>query len=215
MIGMGAIYSMPVATVVLIIINYVKGFFGSRGYLTFMLPVKRKTLYYSKLVSAFIYAALNASVLTVVGVIFLFVLEIDKISTLPEIFEFVLSGNPILVVTECFLLFNIIVFGEYAAITLIFEIITEFNLAVKPGGAKKIAGTIVATVVSAYVFIIVLFFSFIQDVYSYNILNDLSSGMRNFHDVASLTAVAAALLALGSVFMARSLYLIENKLNLN
>ncbi len=62
-----SISAYGVATVALIMIRFYKNFFTDEGYLTFTLPVKRSTLFNSKLLSAFIFNAATA-VVTLIGV---------------------------------------------------------------------------------------------------------------------------------------------------
>ena len=54
-----------VGTVVLLMVRFYKNFFTDEGYLTFTLPVKRSTLFNSKLLTSFIYNTATAIVLVV------------------------------------------------------------------------------------------------------------------------------------------------------
>lgn len=61
------IAAFPVVTVILVYVRYFKNFFTDEGYLTFTLPVPRRTLYLSKVLNALIW--MGASILVLLAVV--------------------------------------------------------------------------------------------------------------------------------------------------
>ncbi len=62
-----------IITTVLLFIRYFKNFFTDEGYLTFTLPVKRSTLYWSKTVNAFIWYCLTGAIIVLSLLIVFFI----------------------------------------------------------------------------------------------------------------------------------------------
>ena len=84
-----------IVTPLLCYIHYYKHFFSDRGYLTFTLPVPRKTLYLSKLLSTFIWSVGNAVITLLSACLLLLLLpSADEVSQFinPVIFEYLGEG---------------------------------------------------------------------------------------------------------------------------
>lgn len=72
-----AISAYSVATIVLVMVRFYKNFFTDEAYLTFTLPVKRSTLFNSKLLTAFIFNTATGIVITVALTVFLAIAPSD------------------------------------------------------------------------------------------------------------------------------------------
>ena len=220
LIGYSGMMSLPVATTVLIIKNFAGPLFTTRGYLTFMLPVKRSTIFKSKIVVGCVYEAMNlvvyAFVLTIFAAVFARSGYNPVMSAVTGLWHAIFNGPTMINVIKGVLISSIILIGEYASLTFIYAAITEFVLVIKPGGAKRVAWTIILLVVGFYMLMIFLLISLLADVFSSlgSGYYDLSQGTKLFYDVVGLASVTFATACLGAIFTLRPLYLIENRLNL-
>ena len=136
-IGTMALYSLPIATIVLLIKNYAGTMFSRRGSLTFMLPVSRSTLYWSKVLTGAVYEVMTTVVLSVA-------VTITSLIGAENYTNVIVSNTRTILQTfsliESILILNITVLIEFGFIVGIYEIITGFRLAVVPGGGKRQQG---------------------------------------------------------------------------
>ena len=215
MLGTLALYSLPVATIVLYVKNYVGTLFSHRGYLTFMLPVQRTTLYWSKVLAAVVYEAMSSLVL-LVAISIATSIGSSSVSIVTEVAKstannWFSSSSPL----EIFISLNITALIGYGVVVGIFELVTGFRLAVVPGGGKKIALTIVAIVVTAEIVFVLLIITLLEDIFTIGIAEDLvAEGLRSFYNVTTLFTVLLGVATFDVICMLRSLYLIRHRLNL-
>lgn len=78
MVFMLGVCAFIIVTKVLVYLRYYKNFFTDEGYLTFTLPVKRSTLYKSKLINGVIWdTAMTVTLLTMLAIILIFIHDCD------------------------------------------------------------------------------------------------------------------------------------------
>ncbi len=218
LLGTLSLYSLPVATVVLLVKNYVGTMFSRRGYLTFMLPVKRSTIYWSKVASAAVYQVMTAVVLYVSAAIAALINVDGYSSVVPEITDIADELARTSNFFENFIYSNILILAEFGFVVGIFELVTGFRLAVAPGGGKRIALTIILIVVTFDVLFVMLIVTAVGGIlsaaFSGSSAEIVPEWMRTFSNVTGQLSVLFAVATFDAVCVMRSLYLIEHRLNL-
>ena len=216
LIGFECIAVLPIANVVLIAVRYSGDFFGKKGYLTFMLPVRRRDLYFSKVLCGCVYVLMTyaVSALSIALIVFSVAIKTPYQTIMNEISYFITIPDTIQV-ADVILLSLVSVASNYLLVVFIYEIITGFNLNLRARGGKRVALTVVFTAVGAYVAFILLYLSlFAGGTSLINKIIYLSPAARSALPTLTLVALLAAELTLSAIFTLRSLHLVENRLNL-
>ena len=217
LLGTLSLYSLPVATVVLLVRNYFGSMFSRRGYLTFMLPVKRSTIYWSKVASAAVYLVMTTVVVYASAAI-VALLDADGYSSVTtEVTELTDTVIRMSNFFQNIINVNIFLLVEFGFIVGIFELVTGFRLAVAPGGGKRIALTIILIVVTFDVLFVMLIVTAVGGILSAAFSGSSVSvpeWMRTFSNITEQLSVLFAVATFDAVCVTRSLYLIEHRLNL-
>ena len=113
-----------ILTEILVYVRFYKHFFTDEGYLTFTLPVKRRTLFTSKVLNGVIFQA--ASIAVIIASVIIMTLFIppsfeDEIIT-DAVGGFIADGWIIAYLLECFVLFVILLFSSILSTYLIITI---------------------------------------------------------------------------------------------
>ncbi|MBP5177807.1 MAG: hypothetical protein ILP02_04420 [Clostridia bacterium] len=207
-LGVLGFYCFPVATIVLLIKNYAV-LFIRRGYLTFMLPVKRSTLVLSTVLTAGLFILMTAGVM-IVNAAFCAFLESLFI---PEyrLFGDLFFGD-INVLQTCTTLV-ILLLCALGFVTGVYMLITSFriNAALGKRNGGKIAAIVVGGTILLQTLALSLLIEGLSAIYPYAAYQtDVRAAYGTIVDLASIIG----LVTINAVFIVRALYLVENRLNL-
>lgn len=201
---------------ILIYVRYYKHFFSDEGYLTFTLPVKRRTLFTSKVLNGVIWQALTIIVIVVSIIAMLFFLPASEATmpdtSTPEAYEPIISAGWIFAyVLEALVLMALSSLVGVLSMYLIIAIganIVRKNKVIATIGIAYGASMVISTVTSIFVFLAMLYGVSAVEVFPEGPSN---LGLLIFFVLALVIAVLFTLavgLALGT------LRIIERKLNL-
>lgn len=89
-----AVIAFSLMTVIAICVRYYKSFFSDEGYLTFTLPVKRSTLFYSKVLNAVIWQTATIVVIAIAVIIVAVILPPAESSDIGGAFVLIMEDLP-------------------------------------------------------------------------------------------------------------------------
>lgn len=209
-----AFAAFVVLSSILIYLRYYNHFFSDEGYLTFTLPVKRKTLFFSKVINGVIWQSLtNLVVLLSIIIIFLFVPSTDSGSSLPSTeTESLFSGLWILVYILESLILTVI--SSVVSVLVMYYLITVGANMVRKNKLVSTIGLIFGAGVVLYILTYVGLFGgilYTASVASLPFLNFTNYELLIFFCLALAIAIA---LTLAIAFAMMTLRILERKLNL-
>ena len=212
------IVAYSVFMTIIVYVRYYKHFFSDEGYLTFTLPVKRKTLYTSKLINALIWEAVTGTILAI-SLIILFAFIPDKegsmlssmLASIKEFFSVISSFYEVLILLLVALLAKL---SQILTIVAIQLLVTFASVIVKR--AKVVVAIAIGYGMSYVLVILVMLVGLFIGIIDANgeaiFVNNFSHPMLI---VATALIFACALVAFLTVCMILlSIRLLEKRLNL-
>ena len=194
--------------------NFSVSTLSDQGYLTLMLPVKRKDIYISKLVVAVTFMVMTGAVLALVGVIYTLI-NLGFSDTL-EMISFIPVENAWRTVLNAALLLTAAALFTLAFAAFVLWIVAGYHLNLKRFGLKKVI--VFAVLIYLALQILPLFFIGGTGLSPFSILwisaDIVNADTRAVFDTLTLALLNAAGFTLFSAFRARTLFLLENKLDL-
>lgn len=202
-----------ILTEILIYVRYYKHFFSDEGYLTFTLPVKRRTLFTAKVFNGVIWNALTVLVILVsVIIMFCFMPSIPSDTVPPEVTEPIISAGWIFAyILEALALIIISAFSSvlsmYLIITIGATIVRKNKVIVTIGIAY---GASIVTSILSYILVFIGMF-YVASAIALFPEAPSNLGLLIFLIIALVIAVSFTIaVALGLI----SIRIIERKLNL-
>ena len=198
---------------ILVYVRFYKHFFSDEGYLTFTLPVKRRTLFTSKVINGVIWQALTALVIIISIIIMVMFVPSDGGSTVPPVeSEPLISGWwAFLYVLEALALIVIYSFTSVLAMYLVITI--GANIVRK----NKIIATIGIVYVSNVVLSLLSYLFVLLGISYVASINKVFVGAVSNPELLIFLALALAIVVLLTITVAIAmitLNIIERKLNL-
>ena len=217
-VAIGTMIALVVLSIVRVIRRFSQNLFSDEGYLTFLIPVKRKTLYYSKLLAGCLLFLFDAVVLTICLTFYVIIEQNGSafFGSAMSVIITLLTFNTSVSVYQIIIAAINFCLMILALVTFIYYTRTVHALRIRNSGAKKVAGIIIGVVIGVDLLSSILLtniFSF--DLSVMDMLDKMPVGRRMFYQVLSSLSSTAVLATIFGLCYARTLYLIENKLNLS
>lgn len=207
-----ALAAFVILSELLVYIRFYKHFYSDEGYLTFTLPVKRRTLFTSKVINGVIWQISSLLVVTVCMTIVTAFIPQEPSTSMPEVTEPIISAGWIFayfleVIVLIVLLSLVSVLSMYLIISIGANIVRKYKVLATIGIAY--GASMVLSVISYII-------SLVGVVYIFSIIELFPSGASNiglliFFALAFIIVVLFTI-ALGLAYA--SLRIIERKLNL-
>ncbi len=210
-------------TTILIFIRYYSNFFKDEGYLTFTLPVKRSTLYLSKLVSAFLMNLMTALTEIIALFIILTMTPVSKRNSMPALFEMLsdifselfdmsqIYGTPLVILNILGIIAGIMLYSVLST-SLIYLFISIGSTVVKK---HKLLVTIGIIYLSSFVASFVLIPLFILVImWSASVTTLTTFGFFSVPALLIILLLLVALITLITLVSLVNIGMLERKLNL-
>ena len=218
-----SIFALGILTSVLLCIRFYSYFYSDEGYLTFTLPVKRRTLFASKVLNGFVFAALSAA--TVIASLLVIATIVpstsdEHVNILGEIIEDFIEFFTYLSLTDViwaivYIIEAVIIMAlvELSSILLLYMLITLGSVAVKKLKAVATVGFIVGAgyVLSALLIPAIFAFALWSEAANY-LYNDF---FNETHVSLILLLICTALGTASALFANVTQGCIDRKLNLS